>query len=414
MSTLINHFFKSNECFSYEVLRAAGYANYGGADLGEVIAITSKIKAGNEDDWLREWKAAADRAVTNAEHSALVGNKTSAHEGYLRASNYYRTAEFFRRDDVDNDELAHIIYERSETTFAEAMRLSGFEYEPISIPYEGMTLPGYFVSSDDTKKPRRTIIFNGGYDSTMSEGWFAIGAAALSRGYNFLAFDGPGQGAAIRSHHLFFRPDWEKVLTPVIDYILTRVDVDPNAIAVFGWSMGGYLVARGATQEHRIRAIILDDGVYDFGYAFRVNQPWFVQRMVDLEYDSACNFIFRCVQSLSTGIRWGLCNGKWTFGVASEAQLMRAVKDYTLKGLSHQITTPCLILDAENDHFLKGQPELLHRNLSCENEFVSPQEDEGGDTHCHQGTFFRLHQIVFDFLEKRLGALSLREHQVFN
>ena len=83
MSTLINHFFKSNECFSYEVLRAAGYANYGGADLGEVIAITSKIKAGNEDDWLREWKAAADRAVTNAEHSALVGNKTSAHEGYL-------------------------------------------------------------------------------------------------------------------------------------------------------------------------------------------------------------------------------------------------------------------------------------------------------------------------------------------
>ena len=50
MSTLINHFFKSNECVSYEVLRAAGYANYGGADLGEVIAITSKIKADNEDD----------------------------------------------------------------------------------------------------------------------------------------------------------------------------------------------------------------------------------------------------------------------------------------------------------------------------------------------------------------------------
>ena len=93
---------------------------------------------------------------------------------------------------------------------------------------------------------------------------------------------------------------------------------------------------------------------------------------------------------------------------------MRTVKDYTLKGLSHQIMTPCLILDAENNHFLKGQPELLHRNLSCENEFVSLQEDEGGDTHCHQGTFFRLHQIVFDFLEKRLGALSLREHQVFN
>lgn len=45
----------------------------------------------------------------------------------------------------------------------------------------------------------------------MSEGWFAIGAAALARGYNFLAFDGPGQGAAIRRQHLYFRPDWEHV-----------------------------------------------------------------------------------------------------------------------------------------------------------------------------------------------------------
>ncbi|RJE22585.1 hypothetical protein PHISCL_05096 [Aspergillus sclerotialis] len=131
----------------------------------------------------------------------------------------------------------------SETTFAEAMKLSTFEYQPISVPYEGTTLPGYFISPDDTGKPRRTIIFNGGDDSTMSEGWFAIGAAALSRGYNFLAFDGPGQGAAIRSQRLFFYPDWKKVLTPVIDYALTRRDVDPNAIPVFGWTMGGYLVA---------------------------------------------------------------------------------------------------------------------------------------------------------------------------
>jgi pimeloyl-ACP methyl ester carboxylesterase len=402
---LINHFFKSNECFSYEVLRAAGYANYGGADLGEVIAITSRIRPGNEDDWLQEWKTAADRAFTNAENSALVGNRMSAYEGYLRASNYYRTAEFFRRDDFANDKIAHAIYERSELAFARAMKLSAFEYQSISIPYENTTLPGYFVSPDATGTPRRTIIFNGGFDSTMSEGWFAIGAAALSRGYNFLAFDGPGQGAVIRSHDLglVFRPDWEKVLTPVVDYTLTRKEVDTDAVAVFGWSMGGYLVARAATEEHRIKAIILDDGVYDFGSAFRVNQPWWLQKMVDLKYDSVCNLIFRLAQSLSTGIRWGSRNGKWTFGMASEAEMARTVKGYTLEGICRKITTPCLILDAENDHFLKGQPDLLRRNLSCEHEFISLRQDEGADTHCHQGSFFRVHQVVFDFLEKRLG-----------
>lgn len=402
---LISCFFKSNESFSYEALRAAGYSNYGGADLGEVIAICSKIKAGNEDEWLREWKAAAERAFSNAEHSASVKNKESAYEGYLRASNYYRTAEFFRRDNVDKDEISQFLYERSESSFIEAMKLSKFVYESINIPYECTTLPGYFVSLDSTNEPRRTIIFNGGYDSTMSEGWFAIGAAALARGYNFLAFDGPGQGAAVRRQHLYFRPDWENVLTPIIDYALTRTDIDNSAIAVFGWSMGGYLVARGATKEHRAKAIILDDGVYDFGSAFRANQPSFVQKLVELKYDSICNWIFRLVQTLSTGIRWGLRNGKWTFGASSEAELLRAVNNYTLEGLSGNITTPCLILDAENDHFLKGQPEMLQRHLHCEHELVSLRADEGADTHCHQGAFSRLHQVLFDYLGKRLAPV---------
>lgn len=405
---LINHFFKSNECFSYETLRAAGYSNYGGADIGEVIAIISKIRAGNEDDWLIEWKKAADRAFSGAEHSASVNNTVSAYEGYLRSSNYYRTAEFFRRDNYDNDKTAQLVYERSETAFVEAMTVSTYAYESIRIPYQGTTLPGYFVSPDSTGNARRTIIFNGGYDSTASEAWFALGAAALARGYNFLAFDGPGQGAAVRRQRLYFRPDWENVLTPVVDFALHRKDVDSNAIAIFGWSMGGFLVARGASQEHRAQAIILDDGVYDFGYAFRANQPFFVQTLVQREYDSICNLIFRGVQSLDTGVRWALRNGKWTFGVTSETELMRAVNLYTLEGLAHKISTPCLVLDAENDHFLKGQPELLCSHLGCEHELVRLGADEGLDTHCHQGTFFRLHQVIFDFLERRLTTVKAK------
>lgn len=399
---LTDHFFKSNESFSYEALRAAGYSNYGGADLAEVIVICSKIRPGNEDDWAREWQKAAERAVSSAVKSKSVKNYESAYQGYLRASNYFRTAEFFRRDNVEEDKVSQFLYASSENSFIEAMGVSSFTYESITIPYEGTTLPGYFVSLDNTKKPRRTIIFNGGYDSTMSEGWFAIGAAALARGYNFLAFDGPGQGAAIRKQRLYFRHDWEHVLTPVVDYALTRADIDANAIAIFGWSMGGYLVARAATQEHRARALILDDGVYDFGAAFRAQQPAFLQNLIDLKYDSTCDWTFGWAQSFSTGARWGLQNGKWTFGVRSVSELMRAVKNYTLEGLSQNIVTPCLVLDAKNDHFLKGQPEELRKSLQCEHEFVSLPEDEGGDTHCHQGAFFRLHQIIFDYLEERL------------
>jgi hypothetical protein len=69
------------------------------------------------------------------------------------------------------------------------------------------------------------------------------------------------------------------------------------------------------------------------------------------------------VQCLSIGIRWALQNGKWTFGVQPISGLMRAVNRYTLEGLSQNIVTPCLVLDAENDHFLKGQPEDFRRSL---------------------------------------------------
>lgn len=55
-----------NQSFSFEALRAAGYANAAGGDIGEVMAICSRIAPGDEDAWLKEWKGSGDRAVANA------------------------------------------------------------------------------------------------------------------------------------------------------------------------------------------------------------------------------------------------------------------------------------------------------------------------------------------------------------
>jgi alpha-beta hydrolase superfamily lysophospholipase len=60
-----------------------------------------------------------------------------------------------------------------------------------------------------TPAPRPTVVFNSGYDSTLEEAYFTIAVAALRRGYNVIAFDGPGQRAALRQQQLVFQPDWE-------------------------------------------------------------------------------------------------------------------------------------------------------------------------------------------------------------
>ncbi|WP_338460771.1 alpha/beta hydrolase family protein [Synechococcus elongatus] len=43
----------------------------------------------------------------------------------------------------------------------------------------------------------------------------------------------------------------ESVVRPVVDYVLTRPEVDPERLAIAGWSFGGYLALRG-------RAVNLD------------------------------------------------------------------------------------------------------------------------------------------------------------
>ena len=108
------------------------------------------------------------------------------------------------------------------------------------------------------------MIYTNGFDSTTEEGYYVIGAAALRRGFNVILYDGPGTGRMIREKKVPYRPDWEAVLGPVMDYAETRREVDKSKIVLFGYSMGGYLCARTAAFDHRPAALVLDDGVTSF------------------------------------------------------------------------------------------------------------------------------------------------------
>ena len=398
MPPLINHFFPRNESFGFEALRAAGYSNYGGADVAEVIAICSRIPSGDEDAWLREWRAAGDRAATNAKMSLAKTNTPAARDAFLRASNYYRTAEFYRREDPFNDELSKTLDKLGRTSFFAATDLMPYVTKSVSIPYEGTTLPGILMRPDLSDEPRPIFILNGGYDSIKEEVAYSVGASALELGASVLAFDGPGQGQALREQRLFFRHDWENVITPVIDYALAQPFVNKDKLVILGLSMGGYLVARAAAFEHRAAAIVLNDGIYDFGSAFRNKTPAIGRYFIKNGWDRTVNFVIHRMEQLDTGFKWGVSNGKWVFGLTSKVDVLRSVEKYTLKGVVENIKTPTLVLDALDDHFLKGQPRELFDRLTCEKEFVQLTREEGASAHCSVGANARLNQVVGDWL----------------
>uniref|UniRef100_A0AAU1U039 Alpha/beta fold hydrolase n=1 Tax=Streptomyces sp. NBC_00119 TaxID=2975659 RepID=A0AAU1U039_9ACTN len=144
---------------------------------------------------------------------------------------------------------------------AQRPRSHGIGYDTVDVGRgRGLSQSGFLA--DDSGTPRPTVLFHGGYDSTLEEDYFALAAGALPRGYNVVAFDGPGQGSTVREQGPHFRPDREAVVTPIVDFALTVPEVDTGRLAPIGMSLGGYLAARAAAFEHRI-ASVLYDGVYD-------------------------------------------------------------------------------------------------------------------------------------------------------
>jgi hypothetical protein len=89
------------------------------------------------------------------------------------------------------------------------------------------------------------------------------GVAASARGYRWMTFDGPGQQAALMEQGIPFRPAWEAVLTPVVDAMVARPDVDDGRLALIGVSQAGFLVPRALAFEHRFAVAVADPGVVD-------------------------------------------------------------------------------------------------------------------------------------------------------
>jgi pimeloyl-ACP methyl ester carboxylesterase len=409
----------SDQSFSFETLRALGYAAYGGADVGEVTSTAGRIPDGDETAWYKQWRALAERIHSDADRSATAGHPVSARESYLRASNYYRLCEFYLRAGPANDLEVREVGQLSVDTFARAAQLMYPAPQPVRFPYEDTTLPGWWIPADlgtahpgggDPDGPRPTLLFHGGFDSTEEELYFAGGAAAARRGYHVLAFAGPGQGSALRDQKLLFRPDWDAVVTPAVDWLLARPDVDPHRIALMGMSFGGQLASRAAAAEHRLAALIAYDGLYSFA------DGWY--RMVGSEImellgdgaDTKVNTLVEQIMSTKTqafrpALRWGM----WVFGADSPPAVLRAVAPYTLEGYAPLVTCPTLVLDGEND---PGDASQLYEALRCQKTYHFFPAAEGGGEHCQEGVMSRLHQVVFDWLDTVLATPNMTSRSV--
>jgi alpha-beta hydrolase superfamily lysophospholipase len=399
--------FPDDAQFWYETVRSFGTIDYGGGDFGEILAISEQITEGDYGSWYDAYLAAADRIAAEADDALRSDHRVSARDGLLRASSYYRSADFFLQGHPDDPPHYHA-YDRSVECFRHAAALFTVPVQPVAIPYENTTLPGYFYPAGDPAVPGPLVIIHTGYDGPAEEMHFLGAAAGAERGYNVLAFDGPGQGGAIRHQGMVFRPDWENVVGPVIDFALTMPGVDEERIVLWGVSMGGLLAPRAAAFEHRLAAVVAFDGVYDMGLATRryAGEIPDLEQRLRADADPELDAEYARLIAASPPMRWATRQGQWVFGAPSPRKASAAQLDYNLRdGIAEKIACPALICDAEHDTVAgEGQAKLLFDHLTCPKTFLEFTAEEGADLHCQVGAERLAMGRIYNWLDDTLAS----------
>jgi pimeloyl-ACP methyl ester carboxylesterase len=309
----------SDTAFHFQILRALSMSVYDGSDLGEVLVAANSIIPGDLESFSKSFVEVAQVVYKRAKKIAKSKFPASARTAFFSAATYFRAADFYLHENASDPRIFDY-WESQTAAFDAGLATLATPNERVTINTPDFDIQGIWFTPDEVVEQRPTVIMFNGYDGSQEEMYHAAGIAALERGYNVLTIEGPGQPSVRRYQNVGFTHEWEKVITPTVDYLLDKKDaVDPDSIGVFGFSFGGYLAPRAAAFEHRLAAVMAIDGVWDFGA--RVRHDFGEEAMRVYNSGNRTAFDALAQQFLKPGVptplRWGLGQGLWSFNTPS-------------------------------------------------------------------------------------------------
>jgi hypothetical protein len=193
------------------------------------------------------------------------------------------------------------------------------------------------------------------------------------------------------------------VVTPVVDYALTRRETDPTRIALMGVSQAGYWVPRAVAFEHRVAAAIADPGVWDVSTSWTAHLPPELIALLaagaKATFDAALQEGFAQDPDLAGLQTFRMC----PYGFTSPYDAFKATEAYRLTGaVAGQIRCPMFVADPEGEHFWPGQSQQLYDALRSPKVLVRFTAAEGADLHCEPKNPGLRAQRMFDWLDATL------------
>jgi dienelactone hydrolase len=354
--------FPGNLRWSNAMQIVKGMVGYGAAAMAEIDAITLRLRARAAEPeldkvWAEEWSREADRVAAIGDAADKEGNTITAGNQYMRAGNYYYSAERFIPPGPDKAAM----YDKALRRYQGAMARLHPEIERVEVPYENQSLPAWFVKGRGLGK-RPTVVLFDGMDNAKEMSVIFAGLDFQKRGINTLAIDGPGQAESLRLRNIHTRHDYEAAGIPAYDYVASRPEVDPKRVAVMGYSFGGYHAPRICAHDKRYAACVA------FG-AMHWNVHDFVKghAPADPRQTSASTFQFR-----------------WVVGAPDNETALEWSKRYTLEGVAQKVECATLILHGENDRIVPlDAARKLYEAIGASNKHLKIfTAAEGGAEHC--------------------------------
>lgn len=382
------------------------YIPYGGADYGEVRSVAQAIGDGGDDAFHAAWTVAADRMMEEGRVAEARGHEASARELYLRAACFYGKA-FHPLFGYPVDPRVVQSSRQQIKAFDRGLALGDEPVMAVRIPFEASSMLTYVIPAQGRARERcPLLILTNGYDGTITDLFFAWAVAASHRGYHCLMFDGPGQGTTLIEQGVHLRPDWETVIAAVVDFAQALPNIDPDRIALIGWSLGGYLSPRAASGEPRLAACVADPGqacIADGFRAYLIKLGATAEQVTQLA--SLPEALIRRMEKIISDdrkLRWSIFQrGFWVNGTDNLRDYLASVEQFTIAGRIEDIRCPTLFTLAESDPIASGTQAFFDA-LQCPKTLLRFTGSEGAGDHCEMGNRSLVNRRVLDWLDEVL------------
>jgi pimeloyl-ACP methyl ester carboxylesterase len=328
-------------------------------DFDETVARTTEWK-----DWAPSWKAVGEMHEALGREAEERGRWVSAAQAYQRASWCWHLGKFLWFEDPA---LHGELRDRSVAIYRKALPHLDPPAERLEIPFEDGAIPGNLRRPAHSPHPPLVLLVPG-LDSSKEE-LFAIEDDFLRRGLATLTIDGPGQSE--NSVHFAIRPNWETVITPLLDHIAQAdLGVDQDRIGLMGISMGAIYGPRAAAYEKRIKALVGLAGPYNLGECWDALNP--------------------------------LTRGGYVFYTksADEAEAKRKAYTLNLEGMLDLVTQPLLVIHGGRDRlFPPSHAERIAREAGNATLVIYPDGN-----HVCNNIAYKYRPLMADWLAGQLSA----------